>query len=234
VSVAQASFTRAGVWRGFVQAQPLAPGVALYGLVFGVLASERGLHWLQATLMSVFVYSGSAQLAALQVWSAGTALAIAPLVVTVLAVNARYVLYGASVQPWLSAGATRTQALGSLFVLGDGSWALAMRAHAAGDRDAGFLLGTGLAGILPWVGGTLAGHAFTSGIPDPRVLGLDFMLPAFAAAIGIALWRGRADLLPLAAAAAVALPLQAGAPSGWTIVAAGVAAGAAGVWRHGR
>ena len=35
-------------------------------MVFGVLASERGMSWLQAMLMSAAVYSGSAQLAALQ------------------------------------------------------------------------------------------------------------------------------------------------------------------------
>ena len=64
------SFTRAGVRRGFLMAPALMPGAALYGLVFGVLASERGLSALEATLMSVLVYSGSAQLAVLQGWMA--------------------------------------------------------------------------------------------------------------------------------------------------------------------
>ena len=224
-------FTRDGVWRGFVLAQPLAPGVAVYGLVFGALAGERGLSWLQAMLMSVFVYSGSAQLAALQVWSSSSA--VLALVVTVLAINARYVLYGASIQPWLSQ-VPRSKALGTLFLLGDGSWALAMREHAAGYRDAGFILGSGLAGFIPWVAGTLAGQLLASEMPDPRAWGLDFMLPAFAAAIGIALWRGRADLAPLACAVAVALPMQLWAPSGWTVVLAGLAAGVAGAMRHGR
>ena len=50
MSSAPVTFTRAGVWRGFVLAQPLAPGVALYALVFGALAGERGLSWLQAVL----------------------------------------------------------------------------------------------------------------------------------------------------------------------------------------
>ncbi len=228
---APVTFTRDGIWRGFLQAQPLAPGVAVYAVVFGALAGERGLSWLQALLMSVFVYSGSAQLAALQVWS--SAPSVAALVVTVLAINARYVLYGASVQPWLSQ-VPRSRVYPTLFVLGDGSWALSMREHAAGLRDAGFLFGTGLAGFIPWVGGTLVGQLLGRSLPDPRAWGLDFMLPAFAAAIGMALWRGRADAWPLAAAVLVALPLQWLAPSGWTIVLAGLAAGAAGAWRHGR
>src|SRR5687767_7231491 len=88
---APTSFTFAGVRRGLLLGQPLAPGAFLYGVIFGVLASERGLAWFEAALMSLLVYSGSAQLAALQGWSSSPA--IAPLVATVLLVNARYVLY---------------------------------------------------------------------------------------------------------------------------------------------
>jgi 4-azaleucine resistance transporter AzlC len=226
-----ANFTRAGVRRGFLVAQPLGPGAALYGVVFGVLASERGLSALQALLMSVFVYSGSGQLAALQGWSASTA--ALPLAITILVINARYVLYGAAIQPWL-VQATRPQAYGSLFFLGDGSWALAMKEYHAGYRDAGFVLGSGLACFLPWVGGTLAGHLLAATVPNPAVLGLDFMLVGYAAAIGIALWRGRSDLWPVAAAALVAFAANALALGGWTIVGAGVAAGIVGALRHGR
>jgi 4-azaleucine resistance transporter AzlC len=232
VSAGGVTFTGKGIWRGFVLAQPLAPGVAVYGLVFGALAGERGLSWLQATLMSVAVYSGSAQLAALQVWSTESS-AVLALVLTVVAINARYVLYSASIQPWLSQ-VQRPKALGTLFLLGDGSWALAMREHAAGYRDAGFILGSGLAGFIPWVGGTLVGQLLAREMPDPRAWGLDFMLPAFAAAIGISLWRGRADVAPLACAIAVALPMQLWAPSGWTVVLAGLAAGVAGALRRER
>lgn len=74
-------FTGAGIRRGLLLSQPLTPGVLLYAMVFGVLASERGLSWLQAAAMSVFVYSGSAQLAVLQAWSQSSL--IAPLVATV-------------------------------------------------------------------------------------------------------------------------------------------------------
>lgn len=225
------AFTAAGVRRGFLLAQPLAPGTMLYGVVFGVLASERGLAWLQALLMSVFVYSGSAQLAVLQSWSQSPL--VAPLVATVLVINARYVLYGASIQPWL-AQATRRQAFGSLFFLGDGSWALAMREYQAGYRDAGFILGSGLATFAPWIAGTLLGFFLGNILPQPATFGLDFMLVAFAAAIGISVWPGRAGAAPAVAAAVVALVLHKLVPGGWSIVGAGLVAGAVGAWQHGR
>jgi len=212
-------------------AQPLAPGTGLYAVVFGVLASERGLSVLQAMLMSAFVYSGSGQLAALQGWAASAA--VLPLAITVLVINARYVLYGAAIQPWL-VQATRPQAFGSLFFLGDGSWALAMKEYHAGYRDAGFVLGSGVAMFIPWVGGTLLGHLLAKSVPNPAVLGLDFMLVAFAAAIGMALWRGKSDLWPAAAAVAVAFAMHALVPGSWYIVGAGLMAGLVGAWRHGR
>ncbi len=220
-----------GVRRGFFAGQPLAPGAFVYGTVFGLLASERGLAWFEALLMSVFVYSGSAQLAVLQGWSDPPV--IASLVATIVVINARYVLFGASVQPWL-ATATRPQALGSLFLLGDGNWALSMREYHAGYRDAGFVLGSGLAMFTPWVLGTLTGHVLGHSVPNPAVLGLDFMLAAFAAAIGIGMWRGMSDLWVGAAAALVALALYRWLPGGWYIVGAGLVAGLVGALRHGR
>jgi 4-azaleucine resistance transporter AzlC len=223
------SFTAAGVRRGFLVAQPLAPGVILYGVIFGVLASERGLSWLEALLMSAVVYSGTAQLAALQSWTASPDLL--PLIATILIVNARYILYGAAIQPWLSQ-TTRGQAFASLFFLGDGNWALSMKQYASGNRDAGFVLGSGVATFLPWTVGTVVGHIAALSVPNPAALGLDFMLVAFAAAIGMAVWRGRADIWPAAAAAVAALALHHFLPGGWYIVGAGVAGAAVGAWHH--
>ena len=217
--------------RGLLLAQPLAPGALLYGMVFGVLASERGFSLMQALLMSLFVYSGTAQLAVIQGWSQTQALL--PVVVTVLVINARYVLYGAAIQPWL-AGASRPQAFVSLFTLGDSNWALAMREYHAGYRDSGFVLGSGIAMALPWLAGTVAGQLLGRSVPNPVSFGLDFMLPAFAAAIGISVWPGQRGVAPAIAAALAALALMHLVPGAWYIVGAGLAAGMAGAWRHGR
>ena len=65
-----------------------------------------------------------------------------------------------------------------------------------------------------------------------RDLALRRLFDAFAAAIGYSMWRGRADVLPLLCAVAVALPLQLQAPSGWTIVLAGLTGATVAYWRH--
>lgn len=215
-------FTLAGIRRGFLKAQPMAPGIVAYGLLFGILASGAGFSLAEAVLTSAFVYSGSAQIALVQSWSATPPLLA--MVSAVLLINARYLLYSASLRPWMG-GLPPGAVYPTLFFLGDGNWALSMREQARGERDAGFVLGSGVAMFLPWTGGTAFGHAGGSLIGDPRLLGLDFMLPAFTAALALGLWRGRADLAGALAALVVALAAVPFIPAGWVIVLAGLAAG---------
>lgn len=221
----RAPFTLAGCRHGFVRAQGLAPGVLLYGLVFGILASEARLSALEAVLTSVFVYSGSAQMAALQIWREGAGLL--PLSAAILLVNARYLLYGAALRPWLG-GVSPAASYATLFFLGDGNWALAMAERARGQDDAGFVLGSGVAMFIPWIGGTLAGRLAGGLIGDPATYGMDFMLVAFSAALLMGLWRSKADSWPIGAAALVALLLTPVLSGGWIIVAAALAAALAG------
>jgi predicted branched-subunit amino acid permease len=144
--IARIEFSWGGVFNGVVHAQALAAGILLYGMAFGVLASEARLSLLEAALMSVFVYSGSAQLAALQGWSEQSMVAAAFLMI--LIANSRYLLYGAALHPWLGPIPSRL-VYPTLFFLGDGNWSLSMSRYAAGHRDAGSILGSGLAMYAP-------------------------------------------------------------------------------------
>jgi 4-azaleucine resistance transporter AzlC len=223
-------FTRAGIRHGLWRGATLSPGVLVYGIVFGVLAGEAGRSALEAVLMSALIHSGSAQIAALQGMAAGPW--VAPIVATILLTNARYVLYGAALRPWYP-GTPPAGVYPSLFLLGDGNWALAMREHAEGRHDAGFLLGSGLAQFIPWVAGTWIGHSAGSAVADPKRFGMDFMIVALAAAMATAFWRGRDSLLPAGVALGLALVTHAVAPGGWVALIAGLG-GAAAAWiAHG-
>jgi len=219
-----ACFTWSGIWRGFLAGQPLGIGTFVYGLAFGLVARQASISVAEALLMSAVVYSGSAQLAAVSVISQSTPWTSANLwliAVTIMIVNARYVLYGAATRPWL-ASVSPLKSYGSLFILGDGNWILSMKAHADGERDAGFFLGSGLAMYTPWLAGTLVGASIGSLVPNPKALGLDFLLVAFSAAAAVALAKSRNDIWTVAAAAAGALAVQQIVPGGWPIVAAGI------------
>ena len=224
-------FTWAGLRRGVAAAQVISVSVFLYGIAFGLMARQVAMSAAEATMMSAFVNSGSAQLAAVTTIAAGQA-AAGTLAATILVMNARYLLFGAAMRPWLGA-APAPQAYGSLFFLGDANWMLSMKAHAQGERDAAYVLGSGLQMFGAWLAGTGLGNLAGGILPDPKRLGLDFMLAAFATAMMVGMTKSRADLGPLAAGAGTAVLIAQIASFGWAIVAAGVAGGLTAALRSG-
>ncbi len=210
---------------------PLGVGILAYGLAFGLVAAQVPLALPQAVTMSAAVYSGSAQLAALNLIQTGQ-VTLTALAATILLMNARYVMFSAALQPWLGR-TTAPRAYGSLLLLGDANWLLVMRAIDKGEVDRAYLAGTGVPMLAGWLVGTSVGVMSGSILPDPRVLAADLMLPAFAAAMMGGMMRGRASCLAAGVGAGVALAVMGLAGPGWAIIAAGVAgaAVAAAVWR---
>ena len=72
------------IYAGARACLPVAISVGAYGVVWGVLARGAGLSLLEAMLMSVLVFAGSAQFVALDLWTATPAtLPIGPLILAV-------------------------------------------------------------------------------------------------------------------------------------------------------
>jgi predicted branched-subunit amino acid permease len=224
-------FTANGFWRGARDAWPLGISIFVYGLAFGLVAAQASFGWAKALATSAVVYSGSAQLAAVNLIQTGQA-TVTTLAATVFVINARYLLFGAALQPWLGQ-TTPARAYGSLLLLGDANWIMVMRAIDAGEADRAYLPGTGLPMFAGWLGGTWAGAVFGGVLPAPEALGVDLMLPAFAAAMMTAMVKTPAALLPVAIGAATTLAVARVAGPGWAIIAAGLAGGilAAIIWR---
>ena len=217
-------FSFAGIRRGALAAQPLGVSVFIYGVAFGLLAREAHLSLVEALLMSGFVYSGSAQLVAVSAMGNGQiplGSSAAAVVLAAFLLNARYILYGAALRPWL-AGLPGVQAYATLGVLGDGNWMLSMKASVEGETDAGFVFGSGLAMFIPWLGGTWVGSATGALIRNQSALALDFLLIAFSAAMATGLFKGRSDMKIVIVAAGVALVADRLAP-GTAILSAGLA-----------
>jgi len=214
------TFSRAGLLAGVRRSLPVALSVAAYGAVFGVLARQAGLSVEEAGLMSGLVYAGSAQFVALGLWT--TPLPIATLVLTTLVVNLRLLLMGATMRTWF-AGVRPRRTYSTLFFLTDESWALTLRWFEEGGRDAAFLLGSGLTIFVAWLGATLVGHTAGALLRDPARWGLDFAATAVFAALLVARWKGRADVLPWVTAALVAVGVERVVPGKWYILAGGLA-----------
>lgn len=222
-------FTWAGVVDGARKGLLLAPSLIAFGLAVGVLAASKGLSVLEIALMSAWVYAGGAQMASLQVWT--EPLPLLALVLTVLAMNARYVLLSASLRPPYGS-LPFWQVYPALAILGDGNWALTMREANERRPDAGFLLGSGIVMFVPWIAASVAGHLFGQVLGDPRRLGIDFMLAAFFATMAVGFFRAARRIAPLIVAIAVAIAVQKLVAGPWYLFAGALAGSLAGALRH--
>jgi 4-azaleucine resistance transporter AzlC len=223
-------FTASGVWRGCVEIAPVAAFVIPFGIAFGVAASAKQVPAEVSLLMSAAIYAGASQFAALDLWVAP--LPLATLALTVLAVNARHILLGAVLAPWLLR-VPPLRRLAALFFLSDANFAQAMAARERGEMDAGILLGSGLTMWVCWMTGTSIGVVAGSLLGDLSRFGFDAVMVAYFAAVVAGQWKGRADLLPWLAAAVVALVGAHVLPPGWHIIAGALTGGIIGAWRHG-
>ncbi len=225
------TFDLDGVRLGALGVLPVALGVVVYGLVYGMLTGQAGMTLAEAGCMSGLVFAGASQFVALDMWV--QPLPVAALGLMALVVNLRHVLMGASLGPHLS-GVGGLRAYGSMFFLVDEGYALAAAYHARGGRKASYLLGTGLVLYAAWVGATLAGHAAGALVPDPARYGLDFAFTAAFLALLAGLWRGRGDVAVWLVAAAVAVAGERLLPGKWYILCGGLAGGLAGAVRRVR
>ncbi len=193
---------------------PLALGVGLYSTVFGALAATKGLSLAELVLMSVAVFSGTAQIVALDLWR--TDPPVFEIALAVLLVNARYVLIcatvGAILAPW-----PLFRRLAAAHLIADENWAVTMAARARGPTGPAFLVGGGIACFVFFVGGGALGHLLGVHLPAPERFGLEFAFTAAFIALALGLWRGSGDLAPWLAAGAAALAGAWLLPGSWYI-----------------
>ncbi|HEV2074404.1 MAG TPA: AzlC family ABC transporter permease [Thermomicrobiales bacterium] len=214
------TFTQGGVVDGLRATAPLAISVATYGAVFGVLSRQVGVTLVEAMLMNVLVFAGAAQLASLDQWA--YPLPIMGIVATVLLVNLRLIMLGASMRPWLKTLSPRI-VYPMLHILSDEAWAVAMTRYRNGARDAGIVLGCNLAIVFAWLPAVAFGHVLGATIGNPAALGLDFAFTAVFGAMLVGGYRSRFDLAPWGASGMVAWIVWWLLPGTWYVIAGGLA-----------
>ena len=165
-----------------------------FGFVFGLAARNAGYSVIEASAMSVFAFAGAAQFAAVGYVAAG--LPWAPIVVLTFFLNARHLLYSASLAPRLR-GVPPARRAAMAHVLTDEAFALAAaHFHRLGRVDLpGYWIGAILGVFIPWNLATLAGVLLGGAIPDPSVFGLDVVFPAAMAGLAVGLTTGRRELV---------------------------------------
>ncbi|GAB3650417.1 AzlC family ABC transporter permease [Glycomyces tarimensis] len=191
-------------------------GIGVAGAAFAALSTAHGVPWAITMGMSVFVYAGAAQFAALGVATAGGgALAV---IATGLILNLRHIPYGMAVghlywDRWW------TRLLGTQNLL-DTTAAFAL---AVGDdlRRAKIVYWTtGAGNAIAWVIGNVAGILAGRSIGDPEALGMDAALPAIILALVLPSLRHSRTLLASLTGAAIALATSPFLPAGLPVMLA--------------
>ena len=158
-------YVRDGVIVGFA--------TGIFGIAFGVLAISADLSVAQTMVMSLFVFTGASQFAAVGVIAAGGSPATA--IGSALLLAARNGLYSMTMSPHIS-GSLGKRALAAHITI-DESTALGTAQDEPADVAGAFWVG-GVSVFVFWNLGTLIGALGGQAIGDPNALGLDAAFPA--------------------------------------------------------
>ncbi|APG85082.1 branched-chain amino acid permease [Sinorhizobium americanum CCGM7] len=188
---------RQGLRGGF----PIMVAASPFGALFGALAVDNGFTIADAVFMSAMVYAGASQMVGIELF--GNNVQPWLVVLSVFAVNFRHVLYSASIARHIR-HFTPVQKFFAFFLLIDPQYAESERRAERGlPVSFSWYLGFGLIIYLPWLITTAIGAVFGQLIGDPRVIGIDVLLPIYF--LGLVLgFRKRERFLPVVAASAVA------------------------------
>ncbi len=219
--------------RGAADMLPVAPGIAAWGVVTGVAMVQSGLGPWLSLAMSLLVFAGSSQLAALPLLAAG-----APMWVvwaTAFCVNVRFIVFSVNWRDHLM-HLTRGQRLALAYFLADFNLAIFQKAWPDGERHEGqarYLAGGASIGWSSWQLASITGIALSSLVPlqwglgfagTLSILGLAFSLlgdritwvaAGVSATAAVATWALPLKLnilVAIAAAVAAALAMRAALP----------------------
>lgn len=196
-------------------AAAIGAAVGVFGATFGVLAVAAGVTPLQTMAMSLLVFTGASQFAAVGVVESGGTPAAA--VGSALLLAARNGMYGVSLSRRLGGGRARRLVAAHLVI--DETTAMAT-AHPE-DLETAFWL-TGVSVFVFWNLGTVAGALGGEAIGDPATLGLDAAFPAGFVALIAPHLRHRDGRVAAAVGGAVALLAVPFVPAGIPILLASV------------
>jgi branched chain amino acid efflux pump len=199
-----------------------------FGFVYGLAARAAGFSPLEAGAMSVLVFAGASQFAAVGYVLGG--FSWLGVVVLTAFINARHFLYGAALAPYL---ADRPRPLRAVMahLLTDEAFALTI-AHfrRIGRADVrGYWIAAIGSTFVPWNVATFLGVTVGGSIPDPSRLGLDVIFPAAMGGLAVGLIVGRRELVAALTGAVVGVAVSLAWDPAAGIVIGGLAGPLAGI-----
>lgn len=219
---------RLGISDGARSVAPLLVGVAPFGLIFGVTAAASGVGGGLGYATSIVIFAGAAQLATIQLLTAGSAAAV--VIATALVINARHLMYSAALAPHFREFPAAWR-YGLPYILTDQAFAVSITRYDTVDDPEykrWYFFGGAISLWTTWQITTAAGVVLGASVPESW--SLDFAIPLVFLALLVPAVRDRPSLVAAIVGGVVAvaangvsynLGLLIGALAG---IAAGVAA----------
>lgn len=170
---------------------PVMAGYLVLGLGFGVLLQNHGYGFLWAFLMSLSIYAGSMQYAALDLISGGASLITTALMT--LMINARHFFYGLSMlDKYQDTGKAKPYLI---FSLTDETYSLVCSQVPEGAEPKGYYFWVSLLNQLYWITGCVLGGLLGPILPFNST-GMDFAMTALFVVIFVEQWLSAKTHIP--------------------------------------
>jgi predicted branched-subunit amino acid permease len=213
--LSRSNYTHPEYWQGAKDCIPMLPGMVAWGLTMGVSMVNSGMSVVESVAMTLLVFAGSSQLAAIPLIAVGAPMWV--ILLTGLCVNLRFIVFSAHLRPYLM-HLPLWKRLMSGYLTADLSYVqfvskfpkpgTTAAQHQAQDA---FLAGnTGLTWV-GWMGASLLGIALAHQIPVNWGLGFAGILSLLGILCSLVTSKLRvvsAGFASVAAVAAYALPLK--------------------------
>ena len=204
---------------------PLQLGIVPFGVVFGVLGIESGLSVWQTFFMSSLLFAGTSQIIFAQLIAIATPALI--LLGSVAALNARHLLYSASISSYIRRQPLRWRLL-LAYLLTDEAYAVSIVRYQnkpASPYMHYHLLGSGLLLWSVWQISTLIGILAGAAIPPSFALG--FVIPLIFIAIILPMLKSKVEIATLGTSTACVFAFAHLPYNLWLLIAAvsGIIAG---------
>jgi predicted branched-subunit amino acid permease len=197
------------------EALAVAPGLAAWGMMAGVAMVKSGMSLAEALTMSLLVYAGSSQLAAIPLIAAGAPALV--ILATSFCVNLRFVVFSAHMRPYvMHLPRFKRMALG--YLTADLTYVMFTRRHPQPGQSAqqmqaqmAYLLGNCTVNWTSWQLASLSGIFMAHSVPPAWGLGFAGILALMGMCCSLASSRLRvvsAGVAGAAAVAAFALPFK--------------------------
>lgn len=215
---------RSSFFEGFIAVLPAQAGLVPFAVIIGITAVELGITPAEILGMSILVFAGASQLAAIFLMADGASIVV--ILATVLALNVRFVIYSASIAPFILSLSRLHKAVYA-YLLTDPGYAISiprLQSDSA-PHSHWYYFGVTFGIWVGWILGTLIGAGISGDIPDG--FPIELVLPFIFLALLFSVIEDRTTAISAATAGVVAMLT---ASLGYNLelvlgVAAGVSAG---------